>query len=276
MTTPADPKIYNDVVVTNKVEKEKDPNTGLTTTTTYKGSKPKIQEKFNQLAAIPNSLDTLRVGWGDTAVPQLVVTQTQNLPSTGGGSGSGNTAPGELDDGYWEIDGNTIQDPVERNDYWSASPAAPTKQLQDAIKAYREGTVPIPTAITDAKAKQLYTDCLSKGQEYVLAYNIVLRSTRNCATNSDLVASFTGVFSVYTIPDVKSTIKTLGAYYHKTPPANMQATLHALNFEWLKQPPRIRQLSKDKFAIVQEWWSAKKWAGAFYLNGTGTPTKINP
>ena len=248
----ADPIVHNDVVVTNKVQKVKAPDKGVVTTTTYKGSKAKIEQKFNTLSADTDSLDTLKADWGDTGVPELVVTQDNNTSTSGGPET--NVAL----DTYWELDGNTIQDPVENNDYFNESTET-TADCVQALKDYRDNKK--STTATRVRALQLFDDCLSRGQENVPVFNIVLREVKLCARGSSIVPSMENIFEVQSLDTID-------------PPTYIKTPLEALSFEWLKQPPRIRQVSKTKYQITTEWWSAKKWAGAFYKNGTGDPDEL--
>lgn len=249
----ADPVVHNDVVVTNKIEKTKTPDTGVITSTLYKGTRAKIEAKFNELSAIVDSLDDLRVKWGDQGPAELEVTQGNNTEGSGGGTDSGQLQI------YWEIDNNTIQDPVENNAYWDAA-AVDQKNL--VIKEYREAKK--ATTATDQFAKQLFDDCLVKGQEYVLTYNIVLRLVQVCASGSNIAPSYLKIFNAWSLSEVMAL----------NPCTYIDEALTVVNFQWLKQPPRIRQISKTRYQITTEWWGAELWAGAFYPGGEGTPTKL--
>ena len=254
------PVVVNDVVVTNQVQKTKTPDRGLVTDTLYKGTKEKIEAKFNELAAIVDSLADLRVKWGDQGPAELTVTQGNNTSSSGGGDDSGEITR------HWEIDGNTVQDPVENNAYWDN---ADTDQKDLVIKEYRDAKK--STAATDEFAKQLFNDCFMQGQEYVLEYNVVVRNTQTCATGSNIAPAFNKVFNVWTLNEiaVPSTLSNLGKL-----PSYLAGALLVLNFEYLKQPPRVKQLSKYRYNIITEWWGAASWPEAFYPSGSGTPLNL--
>jgi hypothetical protein len=249
----ADPVVHNDVVVTNKIEKTKTVDKGIVTSTLYKGTKAKIEAKFNELSAIVDSLDDLRVKWGGGGPAELEVTQGNNTEDSGGGTDSGQIQI------YWEIDSNTINDPVENNDYWDA---ADQYQKALAIKEYRDAKK--ATTATDQYAKQLFDDCLMKGQEYVLTYNVALRLVQVCASGSNIKPSFAKTFEVWALSDIMAL----------NPATYIEEALETLSFEYLKQPPRIRQISKTRYQITTEFWGAPKFAGAFYKGGTGKPTKL--
>ena len=251
----SDPIVINDIVVKNKVEKTKNPDNGLVTTTTYKGSKPKIEEKFNTLSAEADSTDNLKVGWGDTDVPSLIVTQTQNTADSGGGDDAG------LLDKYFECDGNTVSNPIEHEEYWKNGDAI---EIAAAIEAYRNNE---DFESDDRYATQLYDDCLKKGIEYVSIFNVVLRYVQSCARNSNIEPAMENIHKVYKLDEIDS---ECGGYL----PNTLKIELEKLDHEWLKQPPRLYQTAKTKYQITTEWWSSEKWAGAFYPGGTGKPIDL--
>lgn len=250
----ADPIIHNDVVVKNKVRKTKTPNEGLVTTITYKGSRAKLEEKFNILANEPNSLNDIDVSWGDTGSPSLNVTESRNIESSGGGEDSG------LIQDYWEVDGNTVQDPVENNAYWDKDPAIDNNQKALVISEFRKATYPMPASITDEKAIQLWTLLAEQGVDQIYTYNVVLRYTQLCANGSKIKLNFSNIFYTWSLARVLQ--------HYPTFPAYLKDTLDLLNQEWLKQPPRIRQVSKRRYQIISEWWSARNWISQFYPNLT--------
>jgi len=247
----SDPVIINDVLVKNRVEKSKDPTNGLVTTTTYKGSKEKVQEQFNRMAsqAIESTptRSNLKAGWGDGSIPALQVTNTQNAEGDG------------ILEVYWEIDGNIVEDQVENNAYWTKTPAIDVTQQIKVLSDYRKGTVKMDPTIEDTKAKELWVLLTTTGTDVVKTFNVVLRKNQICASGSDVGPAMDHVFEVQDLDVID-------------PPAKMKTPLDTLGHEWLKQAPRIRQLSKISYQISTEWWSNEKWIGAFYKNGTGIPT----
>ena len=157
---------------------------------------------------------------------------------------------------------------------WELVPNVQTKDLRffstwgndenvaKAWNAYRAGTLDktvLDSGIYGSAGTVGYTfgSHLLKGTDSFEEESYVIRQTITANRESDLEASFTGVFTVVSPP-------TPNDY------AKFTMTVLGTSYEWLKRPPSVRATSKG-FQISQEWWGVKTWSASLYSGGSGIP-----
>ncbi len=147
----------------------------------------------------------------------------------------------------WEVRPNEMEVPIEQH---STFDAADREAMALARKEYQAGK----ECSSEIEVIVLYYNFLANGIDAYLDGGLSISKTVVVSANSTLAASYCGVNRVQSIASIGAPRAIIGAL--------------PSGWEWLKKTPTVRQVSRGRYQIAQEWWGAELgWSKILYGGG---------
>lgn len=219
---------------------------GVQTFKRFAGTADAVIAKFNELSATADSgVDEL-----DENINSKSGLLLARVIDDSGGSDGGNT---EALNAVWEVYGQPLLKPIEaHSDFDTITPSRKReieKACRDAVSLYT--IEPEPTT-AEKKLYGYYSYQILDFQ----TFNLELRKSTILSSRTAITASYANINEVVALPSVPfALIGTL------TSLPKMDGTSGA--WQWLKEAPQVRQVSKRKFQLSYSWIGAERWADIY-------------
>ena len=225
---------------------------GFTTVVEYKGPLDKVKTKYDSLInnddydvvefSIENGVGVLTVEIQDGNSQTSYVTPELNT--------------------VWELDSREIiRDIRTFHDFANYSGTGGITHLEAIRKAAETATVqPAWNDTVDAD----YGRLLIRGTTEYIRSSMILRSTINAGGRTSVTASWAGVDRAHALasgngpnPSGTGASAIIGAIQQHPDYIGSKK-------QWLKRGPRVTQVAKNRFSIVQEWMFSRSWSERLY------------
>ncbi|MDB4403271.1 hypothetical protein N9204_00385 [bacterium] len=225
---------------------------GESQTHTWIGEATAIEAKFETLKSNPGN-------YGEITFAKMKGKGTLTAKVNVGVDGDAGAPSSEVTTIY-EMVTNDIYKPIESSPFWTDITAARTAEILFRVQngyttgqRYHDGNL---SNELEGQEISLYNH-LAQGSTEYLESGYVLRRTQRGAKESALDVAYDGVNTVVAPPNAS----TINPIISSLPDG-----------EWLKRPPTVTSLSKNRYQISEEWWYAVQWSVVY--GGTLYPVPV--
>lgn len=179
-----------------------------------------------------------------------------------GGSAGNITNNAENVQVRWELDSDVLEKPIKTLKNFASLGGEMLHKLEKIAESDD------PSAVKEALVNYSKTSWAGKylrriliGATHFETYVFVIRKTTTAAYGSYVKASFTDVNQVVSLSSSSTPDQQINPLSKMpfTPPKG----------EYKKSAPKISDMGKGRFVVIEEWKSAEKWDGQIYKGGTG-------
>jgi len=161
----------------------------------------------------------------------------------------------------WEVVGQDLyKDLRSHQTYNQDADQADLEEVRRAIE-----TVDLNFAEPANEPEKSYHKLLLRGVDQYVRTTAILQRSIQAGPRSLLKASWTGVDKAWKISgeDGSPNLRTTGdaaiiGYLQEMPEYDENKK------QWLKRAPQLRQVGKRRFALVYQWWYARRWSHSLY------------